>query len=170
MLEDYDQAIMWWEKALEPDEVEGTPCANIRCRAAGLTGATFCKTKRWEESLASLRLSLSYLQVTSSDTEIDIKSDVLKILLDLGFEYFNSKLFARSLECFQLAYDEYIGSPKIKSSAHTLAMCKLYCAASFYGLGNFGQGLELLRGITKGPENPDEMIEDIQDLVELGEH
>ena len=37
-------------------------------------------------------------------------------------------------------------------------------------LGNSGQGLELLRGIAKGPENPDEMIEDIQDLVELGEH
>ena len=58
------------------DEVEGTPCANIRYRAAGLTGAAFCKTKRWEESLASLRLSLSYLQVTSSGTEIDIKSGV----------------------------------------------------------------------------------------------
>jgi hypothetical protein len=57
----------------------------------------------------------------------------------------------------------------MKPSEDTLASCTFYCAASSYGLGNFGYGLELLRGIDKAPENPTQMNKEIQFLIQLGE-
>jgi hypothetical protein len=57
----------------------------------------------------------------------------------------------------------------MKWSAYALAKLQFYCAASCYGLGKFGQGLELLWGIAQVPEDPDQMVKEIQFLIELGE-
>jgi len=168
-LENYDQAMIWYGKALEPNEIEETPSKAVRYQVACLKGHTFYNTQKLDECLESLRSSLSDLQDLSHPTRIVWKSKALDLLFRLGREYFRSALFARSLECFQLTRDELARSPKIKRSAYALAKLQFYFAASCYGLGKFGQGLELLRGIAQVPEAPDQMVKEIQFLIELGE-
>jgi tetratricopeptide (TPR) repeat protein len=177
-LKEYDQAIIWYEKALKPNEVEETPNKPVRYEVAFLKAVTFYDTGKWDECLESLRLSLSDLQDPSNFCQFDWKGFVLRRLFNLGRIYFSSASFPRSYECFQLMLDELARSPKLTRStynlenaqwiADNLETLRFYCAASCYGTGQFERGLELLRGILQEPEDS-QISKEIPFLIELGE-
>jgi tetratricopeptide (TPR) repeat protein len=145
----YNRALLWFEDITKTDEAKGNPDRQSNSYRGYWHGYTLYKLQRLDESFAILHQALTDSDMVSEKVlprQIRgiSKSDIIRVIYNLGRRYLLSETYPRSLECFQLANKGWINEQDVRKV--DVLNSKLHAAASFYGLGDFKQGLELLQG------------------------
>lgn len=145
----YNRALRWFEDIIKTDEAKGNLDRRWNCKRGFWHGYTLYKLQKWDESFALLHQALTDSDMVGAkvlpwEIQVPSRRRIIRVICELGYRYLLSETYPRSLECFQLANKEWINAQDV--GKEEVLLSKLHAAASFYGLGDFKQGLELLQG------------------------
>ncbi|KAH6698319.1 hypothetical protein BKA61DRAFT_622021 [Leptodontidium sp. MPI-SDFR-AT-0119] len=145
-----EEALAWFEN-LNNVELEGSPKKASICERRYWHGISLYASGKWEESFAILRQALAERNEVREATNLPkklrivTKERIVEYLLNLGNKFFRLEQYRLSLDSLQLATQGWASSQDVEEKWPLYST--FFTAAAFYGLGDFQQGLELLRGM-----------------------